>query len=548
MNRRVLIANRNQRISSGSSATDFLFYRPTVVLLFFFFGATVSHAQQGFYVPQNGRVFFSGDSSTIFSDVTNNGKLGVDKKAVVNFKGALWQNAPDAIINDETDSTTGIGGWIRFMDNTAPQRLIAGYNAATHTGASFPNLQIANPFGLQLVQSSAKVRHQFSFQKGLVYLNNNVFVVGHNNPGTITGYSHTGFFVTGTQPGASMLLRENIRSSDGLVTFPVGTQAGSYTPAAIQSKTTAGDDYYVTVFDGVKAGLFTGPDLASVGVKKTWQAGKLLHPRSGEAELYLQHQVANEGEYFSKSRDKAYISQYLGFSWDVGTSHSSPATGTLTTGPASRADGLNRRTFGATFNGTSYFTKFAVHDSLLTNIIWGAYRLSRETVVVNWQTKPEINVKYFVVQRRLSNELNFRSLTAANSKAVNGISLGYLNYTTNDANSYTGISYYRLQVFDYTGQSYYTNTVAVNSQLGNKIALWPNPTTDHFSVLANSPLATAMVIYNELGQKVYEKPISFRNQSVVEVSGLRLIAGIYVVGILDKEGNVLDATKLIIQR
>lgn len=516
----------------------------TACLLLFRF---VVFSQSGFYVPKQGTIYFSGDTATIFSNVINNGKLGVGKNAVVNFKGALWENDPAALITDETDSTTGTGGWIRFMNNTAPQRLMAGYNAATQTGASFSNLQIANPFGVQLLQSSAKVRHQFSFQKGLVYLNNNVFVVGHNNPGTITGYSQTGFFVTGTQPGGSMLLRENIRSSDGLVTFPVGTQAGSYTPAAIQSKTTEGDNYYVTVFDGVKAGLFTGADLASVGVKKTWQAGKLLHPRTGEAELYLQHQVADEGEFFFKSRDKTYISQYVDFAWDVGTQQSTPAAGSLTTAPVSGAGSLNRRTF-ASLKATNYFTKFSVHDSLLTNIIWGAYRLSREIVVVNWQTKPEINIKYFVVQRRLSNEINFRSITAAPSKAVNGLSFGYLNYTMNDANSYTGISYYRLQVFDYTGQSYYTNTVAVNSQLGNKITLWPNPTTDHFSVLANSPLATAMVIYNELGQKVYEKPVNFRNQSVVEVSGLRLIAGIYVVGILDKDGNVLDATKLIIQR
>jgi hypothetical protein len=283
-------------------------------------------------------------------------------------------------------------------------------------------------------------------------------------------------------------------------------------------------------------------------VKKTWQAGKLLHPRSGEAELYLQHLVSDEGEYFSESRGRAYISQYLGFSWDVGTPQSAPAAGSLTTTQASGTGGLNRRTFGATFNATSYFTKFSVHDSLLTNIIWGAYRLSRETVVVNWQTKPEINIRYFVVQRRLSNEVSFRSLTAVNSKAVNGISLGYLNYTTNDANSYTGISYYRLQVFDYTGQSYYTNIVAVNGELGNKIALWPNPTTDHFSVLANSPLATVMIIYNEVGQKMVERPVSFRNQSVVEITGLKLIPGAYFVAILDKDGNVLDGTKLIIQK
>lgn len=500
-------------------------------------------SQSGFYIPKQGKVFFAGDTATIFSNVINNGKLGVDKNAVVNFRGAVWENDPNAVIADETDSTTGTGGWIRFINNTAPQRLRSGYNTATRTGASFPNLQIANPFGVQLVQSSAKVRHQLSFERGLVYLNNNVFVVGHHSPGKITGYSETKFFVTGTQPGG-LLLRENIRSSDSLVVFPIGTKAGNYSPAAIQTSTTQGDDFYVTVSEGVRSALFNGTNLASEGVNLTWQAGKLRYTDTGNIDLYLQHQVRNEGINFAKNRNKSFISQYLDPVWDTGPK-GAPAAGILTTAPVTATGGLHHRKIKLAFGKPAYFTKLVVPE---TNIIWGAYRLDRATVVVNWQTKPEINVRYFVVQRRLSTETSFTSVTAATSKALNGISLGYLNYTTNDPNSYKGISYYRLQVFDYNGQSYYTNIVAVNSDMGNKIVLWPNPTTGPFSVLANSPLSTSMVIYNALGQRLYAKPINVHNQSVVEVTDHRLIPGVYFIAILDKEGNVLDGTKLIIQQ
>ena len=401
---------------------------------------------------------------------------------------------------------------------------------------------------MHLLQSSAKVRNHLSFEQGLVYLENNVFVVGHQAPGTITGYSKDRFFVTGTAPGESLLVRENLRSTDGLVVFPIGTKKGTYTPAAVQTKTTLGDDFYVTAFVGVKSNLFTGASLPNDGVNTTWLAGRSQSLGRGDAELYLQHPLTDEGRNFSKNRNKAYISQYRNGAWDIGNPQAAPAAGALTTSPASNTGGLNSRTFGLTFGKTAYFTKFAMPDSLLTNIVWGAYRLSRAIVEVNWQTKPEIDVKYFVVQRRLSNETDFRNVAAANSKALNGISLSYLNYSINDPNNYGGISYYRLQVFNYKGQHYYTNIVAVNSEMGNKIVLWPNPTQGPFSVLANSPLATSLVIYNALGQKLYSKAITANNQSVVEIPDLRLPSGVYFVSIQDKKGNVLDGTKLLIQR
>jgi hypothetical protein len=516
-----------------------------IVLLCF---TTNSKAQQGLFIPKNGKVHFGGDTATIFSSVINNGKLGVGRKAVVNFKGTVWENDPAAVISDESDTTTGIGGWIRFMNDAVAQQLRSGYNIATQQGATFPNLQIANPFGLYLSQSSAKVRHEFSFEKGLVYLNGNVFVVGHKKPGKISGYTSDKFFVTNSRSGGGLLLRENIRSSDNMVVFPIGTTGSSYTPVAIRSKTSLGDNYFASVFDSVKSHLFNGTDLSRRGVNKTWEIGKLLHPGQGEAEVHLQHLTAEEGDQFKQNRTRTYISQYLRSAWDTGIPQFLPLMGTLTTATGSHDGGLNYRTFTTTLSQSSYFTKFAADDTLITKLIWGAYRLSRTNVVANWQTKPEINVKHFVLQRRLANEASFSDRVSIRSQALHRVSLGYLNYSFNDANSYPGISYYRLQVFDYSGQSYFTNIVAVSGDIRNKILLWPNPTPDQFSVIVNSPMATSLVIYNALGQKMYSQSIAINNQNVVEVKGHGLISGAYFVSILDKEGNVLDNAKLIIQK
>lgn len=68
-------------------------------------------------MPKKGKIYFSGDTATIFSNVVNQGKLGVDKKAVVNFKGKKWENDKDALITDEGnlgEDASATGGVIRF--------------------------------------------------------------------------------------------------------------------------------------------------------------------------------------------------------------------------------------------------------------------------------------------------------------------------------------------------------------------------------------------------------------------------------------------------
>ena len=49
-------------------------------------------AQTGIYVANNAKIFFAGDSATMFSNVVNNGNIAVAKSAVVNFKGKNWEN------------------------------------------------------------------------------------------------------------------------------------------------------------------------------------------------------------------------------------------------------------------------------------------------------------------------------------------------------------------------------------------------------------------------------------------------------------------------
>jgi hypothetical protein len=506
-------------------------------------------AQSGFYVPKGGKVFFNGDTATIFSNVHNKGKLGVGKKAVVNFKGKKWENAPDARITDETNSgegTAGVGGTVRFLSDTIRQQIDGGYNAASKSGAAFYRLDIANPGGVELTGSTTKVRHQLQLTKGHVFLQGNILTIGDGSPGLISGYDPSRFIVTGSD-NSSMLLRENIARRDDWVVFPVGTNINAYTPAAIRNKSSQGDDYYVNVYNGVQSNLFTGNNLAEKSVNKTWQIGQLQRPGQNETEIMLQHLVADEGAQFALNRQQAYVSQYGTAGWDIGMPQSSPLPGILTSGnPFMINSGINSRSFNGTLKTASYFTKFTGYGDTTvykTRLWFSAYRMDYLKVKVYWTTKPEVNIRYFVVERRLSNEADFSNRDTLNSQALNRFSNDWLNYENIDPNNYSGISYYRLKMVDYDGNITYSNIVPVGGKPGNNLLIWPNPSSGRFFVgISNVNAIKTIVIWNAIGQLMHKEEVNGRG--IIEMQ-LRT-PGTYMVGFITFGGQILDTKKLVI--
>lgn len=521
-----------------------------IILLLTAASGLTTQAQQGFYVPKKGKIYFSGDTVTIFSNVVNQGKLGIDKKAVVNFKGKKWTNDAGALITDEGnkgEDASGTGGVVRFNGtDSGRQQIDGGYNAATRSGAAFGNLDIQNRFGVELTGSTTKVRNSLHFTTGNVYLQNNTLVIGDGSPGSITGYDSIHYIITGSA-GTGLLVRENIRSRDSWVIFPVGTKDNAYTPVGIRNHSSQGDDYHARVSDGVKKDLFTGNDLKEQGVNKTWEIGKRNHPGTGETDIALQHLTADEGSVFSANRRYAYVSQYTGAGWDTSYPQVYPVSGALTSGAALTASGVNTRTVGSNLSTASYFTKFTGKGdtaSAYTHVWLNGYRLDHNTVNVYWTTKPEVNVKYFVVERRLSNESVFKKRDTLPSKAVNGYSNAYLNYTLNDVNSYTGISYYRLRLVDFNGDSAYSNTIAVGGRPGGfQLLLWPNPTARNFYAGINGAASVKyVVIWNVLGQMIHREPVNDR--SIIPMS--LLLPGNYLVGFISDSGQLLETKKLVV--
>ncbi|WEK36850.1 MAG: T9SS type A sorting domain-containing protein [Candidatus Pseudobacter hemicellulosilyticus] len=508
-------------------------------------------AQSGFYVPASAKIFFNGDTATIFSNVTNQGKIGIGRNAVINFKGKTWENDAQAMLPDESDAgegLTGIGGYVRFNMDTSVQYLIGGYNAVTKTGASFPGLVVDNPFGLQLLNSTAKVRHRLQFNSGHLLLNNQVLVVGHGNPGQIEGFHSGRFIVTGSDPGGGMLVRENITQADGKVIFPVGTSRTEYTPAAVQSRTAIGDDYYVSVFDSVKSQVFNGANLRDSSVNKTWEIGKRYRPNQDMADVFLQHLIRDEGSYFSTHRNNSYIAAYVNGKWDTTGPRMQPVFGNLTAGNTLFNSAVNSRPLTGLVGSPTYFAKFASPQKTVlpaTKIWFNGYRVSRDSVRVYWTTKPEINNDYFIVQRRLSNETDFSKVDSVDSKALNGISVDFLQYEIMDPNNHKGLSYYRLMLVSRNRDTTYTNIVVIPPQPGGlQLTLWPNPSKGRFYIGINGEVVVrSIIIWDVLGRKVKEELVNGR--TIIEMH--LYMPGSYYVTFMSNDQQRLDTKKLIIQ-
>ncbi|MFT3932331.1 MAG: T9SS type A sorting domain-containing protein [Chitinophagaceae bacterium] len=522
-----------------------------LLLLLLSIVAGAAQGQTGFYVPKKGKVHFNGDSATIFSNVTNQGQLGVSKKAVVNFKGKQWENDPDALITDESNNgngTTGTGGFVRFITpdtsvGNQQQIVIGGYNAVTKSGASFPNITLANPNGVKLLNASTKIRQQLAFVSGHMHAEDNILVVGDGYPGVISGYNENRFVVTGSTANGGFLLRENITPASGWVAFPIGTAPGAYTPAALKSQTNKPDDFYARVFDSVKTKVTSGADLSATSVNKTWQIGKSIYPGIGAVDINLQHLIADEGSEFKSNRQNTYVSQYIN-GWDTSYPRITPQAGKITSSGTLVNSGMNDRIFTSTVGSNSYFTKFAKKDSLKTQLWFSGYRKNYQNVWVYWETHPEINQKYFVVQRRLSNETAFSTRGTVQSVAPNGYSLDYLNYGMNDPNNYTGVSYYRLLMISYNGDTTYSNIVAIGPNPGKLgTVLWPNPSNGTFYVGVSMMGAIKTInIYNDIGQLIHYEMVD--NRGLIEMH-LRT-PGVYMVSFIGYDGSVLETKRLII--
>ncbi|UYQ91936.1 T9SS type A sorting domain-containing protein [Chitinophaga horti] len=495
-------------------------------------------AQQGIYIPADGKVALTGILPVSFyQDTRNDGLLGSNSGATLYFFGRQWTNGTSANLSNGT----GAGGVFRFAGNNpvntsiGRQLLYGGYNTASASGASFPNLTVDNSSGIELGDlNDTKIRTNLHFNSGNIYLSGWNLVVGDGNPGSITGYNENAFVVTGSGIAGGYLVREKLGNTSGKIVFPIGTDATSYNPVAVEYTGTL-DDFRARVFDNVYSLATSGPAMLDTFIYKTWNIGRLNGGGSG-ANLTFQHMNAVELPEYAANRDNSVINRFSGGRWEeMPFQQLTVADGDLSANGASASATMHTQTPVSTLGNNEYFSK-STHKSVpgrqVMFLRFMAQRISDGLVETFWTTSFERNVSHFVLERKLEHEAGYTAITQVASGAVNGNSRVFINYYYLDPNPFDGWSYYRVRAVLRNGNSEFSEIRAVPPN--KKVEIFPNPNYGQFKIKILGYRAPMVLhITNVWGQVVREYRV--RSEAVLDITNIA--AATYFVVLYDEASH-----------
>jgi len=298
----------------------------------------------------------------IFSDVSHSGTLVSYDSALINFYGSIWQNNAESRLPDESPrGIDGIGGIFRFSGLFSVPQRIRSINSLPFNG--FPNIQIDNALNVVADIGNLHINKNLYFASGNLILNNVDVNIGLAGSGSITGYSHKNFIVTGKSMTGGGLIRNTAGTPMELV-FPIGTDLVSYTPLII-NYTGLAQSIKFRVADN----LFNKLNFPEY-VNKTWIMKTYVVDPSSKFDLTLQHNSAEEGIEYYRNRGEAYVTRYdqkLTGLWDLVSPVPSISPGSITTREAVFGAYMNTRLNLANLKDTEYFSKSVIKKDIDEN-------------------------------------------------------------------------------------------------------------------------------------------------------------------------------------
>ncbi len=157
---------------------------------------------------------------------------------------------------------------------------------------------------------------------------------------------------------------------------------------------------------------------------------------------------------------------------------------------------------------------------------------------ITWTTSQEINTVNFVVERSSDG----RSFTAIGELPAAGNSASNVGYSFIDYTPARGVNFYRLRVFDNSGQTKFSPVRNVRNEGTADIALYPNPASDRLLVNINSDRAdNAAVIVSDLNGRtlIQQQTRITEGMNYLPLHTGKLPAGTYVIRILLDQDMVI---------
>jgi hypothetical protein len=368
---------------------------------------------------------------------------------------------------------------------------LSGAGTQSIPGGTYREIEITGG-NMKTTQGNATVTTDLVLTNGYLALGNNDLALAQNI--TITGGDASSFIITN---GTGKVTAQGLGSAGnaGLFTFPIGTTAGVYTPAAVQNLGTV-DNFNARVINGIYGNYANetplGSPMSANSVDRTWfitegtDGGSL-------ATVQLSWPLSVQLPGFNTSL--CDVSHYNGNTntWESGTF--TPATGSVVLFSQMRAGQTTFSPFGL---GTA-------NAPLNANgvVLSGIYNIGAKTVDLNWEKSGAADVVTYKVER---------SLNGINYKEIGAKEAGQDIYTLTDLEAgKLGVEqlYYRLQVLSDDNSYVYTNTIKVDiagSVVTSGLTLYPNPVTGSqvFISIADNSMASDMdiAVVDMLGKEV----------------------------------------------
>jgi hypothetical protein len=198
---------------------------------------------------------------------------------------------------------------------------------------------------------------------------------------------------------------------------------------------------------------------------------------------------------------------------------------------------------------TRYITIGSISSStpLPIDLLSFKAEINENMVDVNWSTASEINNDYFILEKSFDG----RNWTKATELKAIGNSNLQTNYSWIDVSNYVGLCYYKLTQVDKDGTTKSFDIVSVDKNKSNilhDILLYPNPTSDHFSLeyISESEDEFNVIIESDNGKEVYNQRHHInKGENILHISSEEFASGLYIVVI--ENNNGLKVTKKVIK-
>jgi len=479
----------------------------------------------------------SGTQLTIKGDVQHNSSTFIDNSGVIDLTGN-W-------INNSGNNIFGASSGTVVMNGL--NQLINGTDATL-----FNNLNLFN--GTKTMMVDAETGGLFS--AGRLNLNNAILDLNANelrikNPGTLAITRTSGYILSEDVDNSSKVWWMSV-GQQGVHTIPFGNNLGesvffSFTmiPSTVPGGTSSSSirvSTYQSMPDNtpfpftpasvIHVNDLLGNDNSAHTVDRFWH----IEQKCTSADYYFNYAPSeNAANGNINMRAQKWNTTNLG--WDAALPGQNNPTAQSVFLPAYVAQNI------LLMEGATWAIAMQSNPLPVELLSFNAELKNKTMVNCTWSTASEINNDYFVLLRS-KNGINFEEIAVVDGA---GNSNSTINYSFNDMNPYSGISYYRLKQVDFNGDYSYSQIRVINfDDIISDFNIYPNPSNGIFIInkMFEDENVYSFNVMDLSGKVIFTWQAS-KNKNTASIDLSNFATGIYFMEISGNNKKQVEKIQLI---